>query len=123
MQPLVGAWSDRTNTRWGKRKPFIFCGLIIVLISLFLFSNSDLIGVGLGDRMFAYFVFAPKNIFSDTMRRAKFFGHFEWYEIVLHSVSSFTVQVIVPFLWHLLLFLLYFWISLSTLFRGQYEPI
>jgi hypothetical protein len=26
--PLVGAWSDRTRSRWGARKPFLFWGSI-----------------------------------------------------------------------------------------------
>jgi len=52
MQPLIGAWSDRTNTRWGKRKPFIFGGLVIVVFALVIFSNCDAIGLALGDRMF-----------------------------------------------------------------------
>lgn len=27
--PIVGAWSDRTRTRWGRRRPFIFIGAIL----------------------------------------------------------------------------------------------
>ena len=26
--PLVGAWSDRTRTRWGRRHPFIYASLL-----------------------------------------------------------------------------------------------
>lgn len=35
LLPLFGAWSDRTHSRFGKRKPFIFVGSVIASLGLF----------------------------------------------------------------------------------------
>ncbi|GMA18414.1 MFS transporter [Arsenicicoccus piscis] len=38
IQPMIGAWSDRTwHPRWGRRKPFFIVGAIGCSICLFLF--------------------------------------------------------------------------------------
>lgn len=50
MQPVIGVISDSWNGRFGKRKPFIALGALIVIISLQLFANADVIGVALGDK-------------------------------------------------------------------------
>ncbi len=34
FDPFVGAWSDRTRTRWGRRRPFILAGAIGCFIAL-----------------------------------------------------------------------------------------
>jgi Na+/melibiose symporter-like transporter len=31
MTPIVGFFSDKFNTRWGKRKPWFFIGTLIVI--------------------------------------------------------------------------------------------
>ncbi len=31
--PLIGYWSDKTVTRWGRRKPFIVIGFILMALS------------------------------------------------------------------------------------------
>jgi glycoside/pentoside/hexuronide:cation symporter, GPH family len=36
LDPFIGHVSDNTNTRWGRRKPFIILGVLIACISLFL---------------------------------------------------------------------------------------
>lgn len=33
IDPLVGEWSDRTRTRWGRRKPWIVAGLPLLMLS------------------------------------------------------------------------------------------
>ena len=51
MLPLFGALSDRTNTRFGRRKPFIFFGTIAAVISfvvLTLVDNYQLARVSIG---------------------------------------------------------------------------
>lgn len=37
IQPVIGVLSDRTWTRWGRRKPFFVSGVILAAITLFLF--------------------------------------------------------------------------------------
>jgi GPH family glycoside/pentoside/hexuronide:cation symporter len=37
--PLVGAWSDRTDTRWGRRRPFVFWGAILSALSFIALFN------------------------------------------------------------------------------------
>ncbi len=53
--PLIGILSDRTHTRWGKRKPWIIFSIIpLSLVMFFLFTppaTSDLVA------KFVYFVF------------------------------------------------------------------
>ena len=41
LLPLFGVWSDRTNTRLGKRSPFIYVGTILSVVSLMLLTVAD----------------------------------------------------------------------------------
>ncbi|RVQ68809.1 MFS transporter [Croceicoccus ponticola] len=41
IQPIVGAMSDRTKSRWGRRTPYFLIGAIICSISLFLMPYSS----------------------------------------------------------------------------------
>lgn len=45
VPPIIGAISDRTWTRIGKRRPFILGGAIIAAITLFLFPLSPTLGI------------------------------------------------------------------------------
>ncbi|KAB7741506.1 MFS transporter [Parvibaculum sedimenti] len=33
VDPFIGRWSDRTHTRWGRRRPWVIVGVIIMMIS------------------------------------------------------------------------------------------
>ena len=45
MDPIVGLWADRTNTRWGKFRPFLLFGCIPFALFAFLaFLGPDLEG-------------------------------------------------------------------------------
>ncbi|WP_174291281.1 MFS transporter [Sphingomonas bacterium] len=35
IDPLVGSWSDRTRSRWGRRHPFMFAAILPVALTLF----------------------------------------------------------------------------------------
>lgn len=49
ISPLVGMWSDRTRSRWGRRTPFIFLGTAIGLAGLVLMGLApNLLVVGAG---------------------------------------------------------------------------
>ncbi|MBP3821571.1 MFS transporter [bacterium] len=40
VQPLIGALSDKTKSKFGRRRPYLFAGAIIASIALWLFPNS-----------------------------------------------------------------------------------
>ena len=40
VQPLIGALSDKTKSKFGRRRPYLFLGAIIASIALWLFPNS-----------------------------------------------------------------------------------
>ena len=41
VQPIIGAMSDRTVTRWGRRKPYFFAGAIVCSLGLLLMPFSS----------------------------------------------------------------------------------
>ncbi len=45
VQPLIGAFSDRTVTRWGRRRPYFFVGAMICSIVLFAMPFSPTLWV------------------------------------------------------------------------------
>eukprot|EP00761_Pharyngomonas_kirbyi_P013144 gb/GECH01013171.1/.p1 GENE.gb/GECH01013171.1/~~gb/GECH01013171.1/.p1 ORF type:complete len:548 (+),score=115.84 gb/GECH01013171.1/:1-1644(+) len=44
VQPVVGVLSDKTTLRWGRRRPYILVGAILIAISLLLIPSSEDIG-------------------------------------------------------------------------------
>ncbi|KAL9447008.1 hypothetical protein AB3S75_014637 [Citrus x aurantiifolia] len=50
VQPLVGHFSDRCTSRFGRRRPFIVCGAISIAVAVLLIGLSADIGWLLGDR-------------------------------------------------------------------------
>jgi glycoside/pentoside/hexuronide:cation symporter, GPH family len=64
IDPLVGFWSDRTRTRWGRRKPFLLAGILPVTLGFVMlwWSPSPTASVGnfvylLGALTLFYFAF------------------------------------------------------------------
>ncbi|KAK8921129.1 Sucrose transport protein SUT1 [Platanthera zijinensis] len=47
--PTVGLWSDRSRSRFGRRRPFILTGSVVICISVLVIGFSSDIGVALGD--------------------------------------------------------------------------
>eukprot|EP01097_Dermamoeba_algensis_P007600 TRINITY_DN483_c0_g1_i1.p1 TRINITY_DN483_c0_g1~~TRINITY_DN483_c0_g1_i1.p1 ORF type:complete len:314 (-),score=44.99 TRINITY_DN483_c0_g1_i1:737-1678(-) len=69
VSPTVGVLSDRSTARWGRRRPFILGGLIFVVASMVLFSNSKELGEAIGDhdgsRKFAIGIAFAAFLFMD----------------------------------------------------------
>ena len=40
VQPIIGAMSDRTNSRWGRRTPYFLVGAVLCAIGLFFMPLS-----------------------------------------------------------------------------------
>uniref|UniRef100_A0A7S3ABJ4 Major facilitator superfamily (MFS) profile domain-containing protein n=2 Tax=Rhodosorus marinus TaxID=101924 RepID=A0A7S3ABJ4_9RHOD len=49
MQPIVGWYSDRNTSRFGRRRPFIVVGVILAVFMMIIFGFGDKIGKILGD--------------------------------------------------------------------------
>ncbi|KAK7315459.1 hypothetical protein VNO77_34006 [Canavalia gladiata] len=49
VQPIVGYYSDRSTSRFGRRRPFIFYGAIAVAVAVFLIGYAADIGYAVGD--------------------------------------------------------------------------
>lgn len=49
VQPVVGAWSDRCTSRWGRRRPFLAAGTAVTALCLVLFAFARQLGELLGD--------------------------------------------------------------------------
>ncbi|XP_074574070.1 sucrose transport protein SUT1-like [Curcuma longa] len=49
VQPIVGLWSDRCRSRFGRRRPFIFVGCVLISIAVIVVGFSSDIGHALGD--------------------------------------------------------------------------
>lgn len=43
--PLTGALSDRTRSRWGRRRPWVACGVGLVVLGLVLLANAPSVAV------------------------------------------------------------------------------
>lgn len=50
VQPLVGHMSDRCKSRFGRRRPFIFVGAVLICFAVLIIGHSADIGWLMGDR-------------------------------------------------------------------------
>ncbi|MCF6192957.1 MAG: MFS transporter [Kangiellaceae bacterium] len=48
VQPIIGYMSDRTWTRWGRRRPYFTVGAVFTTLALFIFPNSPTIWIAAG---------------------------------------------------------------------------
>ncbi|CAI5481166.1 unnamed protein product, partial [Closterium sp. Yama58-4] len=51
VQPLVGVWSDSCRSPWGRRRPFIFTGALLVMAAVLIIGFSADLGYLLGDEL------------------------------------------------------------------------
>ena len=49
VQPIVGVLSDKHRSAWGRRRPFIFMGALLLIVFYTLLANSFSIGNAMGD--------------------------------------------------------------------------
>lgn len=59
LDPLVGIWSDRSHTRWGRRKPWIAVGSLLFFVAsivLFVHSIGTLQPLALGIWLFVFYL-------------------------------------------------------------------
>lgn len=49
VQPIVGRWTDRCTSNWGRRRPFITSGVLLIILGVLLISFGADIGSLLGD--------------------------------------------------------------------------
>jgi MFS family permease len=45
LQPLTGSWSDRTRSRWGRRRPFVVVGALFLALLLPLLGQAPTFGL------------------------------------------------------------------------------
>ena len=48
VQPIVGYMSDKTWTRWGRRRPYFTIGAVFTTLALFIFPNSPSVWIAAG---------------------------------------------------------------------------
>ncbi|KAG9140172.1 hypothetical protein Leryth_015790 [Lithospermum erythrorhizon] len=49
VQPCVGIWSDKCTSKYGRRRPFIFIGALMIAVAVIVIGFSADIGYLLGD--------------------------------------------------------------------------
>ncbi len=51
VQPLVGKYSDRTWTRWGRRIPYLFVGALVAILVMCFLPNAGSLGMSVSTAM------------------------------------------------------------------------
>lgn len=49
VQPIVGLWTDRCTSKWGRRRPYIFSGVLLIMLAVTVIGFGADIGSLLGD--------------------------------------------------------------------------
>lgn len=49
VQPCIGMWSDQCTSKWGRRRPFIGTGVVLIMLSVVIIGFAADIGYVLGD--------------------------------------------------------------------------
>jgi len=65
VQPIIGYMSDRTWTRWGRRRPYFTVGAVFTTIALFIFPNSPTVWIAAG---MLWMIDASINISMEPLR-------------------------------------------------------
>ena len=68
VQPIVGYYSDRTWTRFGRRRPYFMIGAIFTTLALFVMPNSPTLWIAAG---MLWIMDASINISMEPFRRAR----------------------------------------------------
>ncbi len=51
VQPIVGKYSDKTWTRWGRRIPYLFVGALVAILVMCFLPNAGSLGLTVGQAM------------------------------------------------------------------------
>jgi hypothetical protein len=107
MQPIVGALSDKCTSRWGRRRPFLVGGSVIVVINLAAIGwTRDIMDVLIGHadeaavsylhallqsvNLFTYSPFASTNPLPPILFHPSSFTHAP--SPILFHLSSFSIN-------------------------------
>ncbi len=84
VQPIIGYMSDKTWTRWGRRRPYFTIGAVFTTLALFVFPNSPSVWIAAG---MLWMIDASINISMEPLRA--FVGDMLPDE---QSISAFSMQ-------------------------------
>ncbi|PCI64864.1 MAG: MFS transporter [Gammaproteobacteria bacterium] len=65
VQPIIGYMSDKTWTRWGRRRPYFTIGAVFTTLALFVFPNSPSVWIAAG---MLWMIDASINISMEPLR-------------------------------------------------------
>ncbi len=90
VQPIIGYMSDKTWTRWGRRRPYFTIGAVFTTLALFIFPNSPSVWIAAG---MLWMIDASINISMEPLRA--FVGDMlsDEQSITAFSMQSFFIGV------------------------------
>lgn len=96
MQPIVGALSDKCTSRWGRRRPFLVGGSVIVVINLAAIGwTRDIMDVLIGHAdeaavSYLHALLQSVDLFSYSPILFHLFSFTHPLSLILFHMSSFT---------------------------------